>query len=355
MFVAFIDFKTAFDTVDRDILMNKLRNLGKGGKMNQMIRGIYEKTENEVITEEGISYRFATEKGVGQGCPLSPTLFNLFIEDIDNAIARKNEGGTVIGRTKIFLLKFADDIALVSDDEEGLQSMLGSLEKYVNKNRLIVNTDKTKIMVFGNGGRRGKKERWKFNGRELEPVNCFKYLGFHFSTRNEFGTHIRLMAGKSQKAINMAWGIMKRAKIDRLDKRLYLLDVPVKSGVLYGIEVWGWQRWKAVERVQSRYVKSLLGVNKNTPDYIWRLEAGRRSFATESIKRAGRYILRILKMKGTRWPRICLCEELRGINNGNPSKWGERLEQVLHEARDGATNAGLDKGRRRRSSNQREA
>lgn len=105
-----------------------------------MIQTIYADARNEIIIGEGIPEKFRTCRGVRQGCPLSPILFCLFLEDID-----------------VEWIKFADDVALVSDAVEGLQSILRGLEKYCDRNRMIVNTNKTKVLIFKNGGRR--KER----------------------------------------------------------------------------------------------------------------------------------------------------------------------------------------------------
>ena len=90
---------------------------------------IYKETRNEVLTGEGVSEIFITRKGVRQGCPLSPSLFCLGLDDVDEIWEKKKVGGTVISRKKIYCLKFADDIAIVADDSEGLQAMFEKLEK----------------------------------------------------------------------------------------------------------------------------------------------------------------------------------------------------------------------------------
>lgn len=78
-----------------------------------------------------------------------------------------------------------------------------------------------------------------------------------------------------------------------------------------------------------------LGVNNNTPSYIWKMEAGRHDMEAEGLKRAGRYLLDIGSMGEERWPRICLREELRGLKNRIGSKWGNGAVKALRDVGDG--------------------
>lgn len=344
LYTAFVDFKAAFDTVDRDLLLDKMEKMGVSGRLLKMIEKIYNTTTNEVITGEGVTRRFTTVRGVRQGCPISPTLFSMFIEDMDEVWERKNEGGTVIGGEKIFAMKFADDIVLVANEEDGLRSMLGSLEKYVERNKLTVNIDKTKILIFKKGGRNKKSEKWKYNNKELERVTEYKYLGVWFSTGNTFEKHIKILTGKINKVINATWGIFKRAKIGSLKRRLYLMEAIAKSGMLYGVEIWGWKNRAQVERLQARYVKMAMGVNRNTPNYIWRMEAGCRGIGIEIWKRAAKYLREVMEMGDERWPKKCLKEEVRGIINGNPTKWGAELTKAMNDIGEGDIWQGIRNG-----------
>lgn len=339
LYACFIDFKTAFDAINRKKLIEKLRRMGIRGRMLKAIVKIYEETLNEVIAGEGLTDRFRTFKGVRQGCPLSVLLFLIFLEDLEDKWKEKNEGGTVIGRIKIFGLKFADDAVAIADTAEGLRSMIEDLERYSRNNEIMVNEKKTKIMVFRKGGRR-RREKWFFAGKELEVVGDYKYLGFWFTTSNSYTKHIRKMTARVKKATNAIWGIWRRARIKTLEERLYLMDAIIKAGCFYGVEIWGWSVWEELERVQGRYVKMAMGVNRNTPSYIWEMEAGRSRLEIDSLKRAGKYILDIGKMKEDRWPRMCLREEVRSIRNNKATKWGEQVKKALEGVGDGES---LDK------------
>ena len=105
------------------------------------------------------------------------------------------------------------------------------------------------------------------------------------------------------------------------------MDSVVKPVALYGVEIWGYRRRERIEKLQGKFVKMALGLARNTPDYIWKLEAGKRSVEIETRKREAKYIVEMLKMKEDRWPKVCLREEIRAIINRNPSQWGrERVE-----------------------------
>ena len=317
-------------------MISKLKKAGIQGRMLGIIQKIYGETWNEIIAGNGITEKFRTARGVRQGCPMSPLLFDLFIEDIDGIWERRKEGGSVIGNQKIYALKFADDIVIVAEEEKELGNMIASLEKYVEKNKLTVNIGKSKIMIFKRGGKNKKGQKWKYNNQEMEIVKEYKYLGVWFSTGNTVEKHIQIMARKIKKVINATWGIYKRARINSLWRRLFLMHSIAKSAMMYGVEIWGWRKREQVERVQARYVKMAMGLNMNTPNYIWRMEAGVGGIEIEMWKRAANYLVEIMRMPDERWPKKCLREEARGILNGNPTKWGKEMEKAMKEVGEGA-------------------
>jgi len=157
----FVDLKAAFDSVDRGILEKSLGERGICEGLRRRIREIYGETKNVVKVGNKMGKKFWTEKGVRQGCPLSPLLFNLMIADIEEGLGRDEVGGTRVGGRKVKVLEYADDLVVLAEEEEGMRWLLRRLEKYLDGKGLVLNTEKTKVMRCGRGGGKGKgRIRW---------------------------------------------------------------------------------------------------------------------------------------------------------------------------------------------------
>ena len=146
-YCAFIDFKKAYDYVDRDILWRRLENYGIGGKMFNAVKSLY-KSVSACVRLNGISSKwFDIHTGLRQGCSLSPTLFNLYISDLALKVKAVGEG-IDIGGEKVCILLYADDIVLLSDNENGLQSMLDVLSVWCKANEMTVNSQTSNVVHF---------------------------------------------------------------------------------------------------------------------------------------------------------------------------------------------------------------
>ena len=148
MFVAFIDFAKAFDTVQHEYLWDKLHFLRISLKMSTIIQSMYSNATSFVSANGDISNTFPCRTGVRQGCPLSPLLFCLFVNDIVEHLQLHDSGYITFMSIKLRALLFADDLVLFAESSLGLQHSLDLLYQYCQRWALTINVLKSKVMFF---------------------------------------------------------------------------------------------------------------------------------------------------------------------------------------------------------------
>jgi len=140
----FVDFKAAFDSVDRRVLLEAMRERGiKRGLINR-VEEILRETKSRVRIGGEMGENFWTGRGLRQGCPLSPILLNILIADLEEEMRKVKWGGVRLGKERIYSLAYADDVVLVAEEEDEMRSMMERLERYIERKRLELNTRKTK-------------------------------------------------------------------------------------------------------------------------------------------------------------------------------------------------------------------
>ncbi|MCO5582230.1 hypothetical protein L7F22_036122 [Adiantum nelumboides] len=148
LYSCFVDFRKAFDTVPKERLFRRLAALGIGEEMTWGIYALYEHVSGRVRCPGGLSDTLVSTIGVKQGCPLSPTLFGLYIDEIVDFILHRGGEGVDISGTTVHILLYADDIVLVSETAVGLQLHLQALDDFCSQRGLTVNLGKTKVLIF---------------------------------------------------------------------------------------------------------------------------------------------------------------------------------------------------------------
>ena len=125
---------------------------------------------------------FQQGRGVRQGCSLSPTLFNIYINDLASALESSTVPGLTLQGSEVRCLLYVDDLVLLSRTPEGLQQSLSLLEQYCHDWALTVNLDKTRVMVFQKKARsQGHKHQFLYKGQVLQHSSSYSYLGIDIS------------------------------------------------------------------------------------------------------------------------------------------------------------------------------
>ncbi|XP_072017134.1 uncharacterized protein [Amphiura filiformis] len=123
LFCCYIDFEKAFDSVWQEGLWKALGFFGFPNKITCLLKALYNKSASTVRVNGELTDWFTTLVGVRQGCVISPQLFNILLEmTMLYALHDSNIGVNIQGQV-VNNLRFADDIALIANSEEDLQTL----------------------------------------------------------------------------------------------------------------------------------------------------------------------------------------------------------------------------------------
>ena len=331
LYVVFVDYRKAFDLINREKLWAALEETEVSTKMINMIKAIYKNVKAKVRFGNKLSDTIHCPLGVKQGCLLSPVLFSTLINKVAQKVAEKGRMGYqfINGGKEIFSLLFADDIVLVSQTPAGLQNQINNLKLASEELGLEVNLSKTKSMIFRRGGYIGRTERWHYGNEKIETVNSYKYLGYTFTTKLSTETALSEVAGKAKsKVISIFRALYKIGKID-INVFFHLFDSQVKPMLLYASEIWGNSKESITEKVHMFAARKLLGVTVKTPKTLIYGELNRYPLSIDSKLRTIKYWLKLQEMDATRLPKQAYNREARELNNER--SWGRQVKDLLEQ------------------------
>ena len=263
-FACFVDMRKAFDWVDRDLLLFKLLRYNIDGKIFRVIKNLLQGTLSSVKINNLRTDWFTTTTGVRQGDVLSPTLFNIFLNDLVDDLNDLGKGLNVDGR-HICCLLYADDIILLSENEDNLQAMLDRLDRWCKNWRLKVNCDKTQVMHFRKKRSRLTDFVFRLNETPIKVVNKYKYLGVIFDEFLEMNCNAEVLSQSGGRALG---GIIHKFREFR-DIGFQTFTKLYENGVApildYGSEVWGFGSFDKLESIQNRAIRYFLGLPPRAP------------------------------------------------------------------------------------------
>ena len=301
VYAAFIDFRKAYDSVDRRLLWECMRSIGVHGCFLDSLIAMYEEVRIRVRVGGKLGDSFQSDVGVKQGDPLSPLLFGLFIDRLEGLIHDMlPDVGVHMKDVFLKVLLYADDLVLLAETPGDLQRMLDLLLSFCKHNNMVVNIKKSEGVVFNRQfcsyARRGRGIKVKYNGTELVLKPMFVYLGMLYE--EEGG--IRKSANRSlSKGRSAAYAMTRRCHeldIHNVFIKCHLFDSLVKPILMYGCEVWGPSVMaggkclvdsgftKELELLHKGFLRQCLGVRKSVPDVVLMSEMRRKPIALSLLK-----------------------------------------------------------------------
>ena len=263
--MVYVDFSKAYDRVPRGKLFNVLKSLGCGSVMLAALVAMYRITTCIL----GSTIIKAT-LGVRQGAPTSCFLFVVYVDMLIRLIKTKVDDDDFL--CWLHTLMLMDDTIILASTRDKLIEKLGFLSVYCKQYGMIINEDKTKLMVIH--GNIKDRETIQLGPFAIKHCDKYVYLGAIFTADGSISSSINEHVKEKTKCLNKLL-IFLAANYDApFFVKRKVFQAAFTASILYSIESWVGAPLKAVETIYMKGVKALLGVRNPIPNDLCLLEAG---------------------------------------------------------------------------------
>ena len=234
LYINFIDYSKAFDSIDRKTLWKIMAHYGIPDKLINLIKSMYSNSGGQILYKGKLSVFFEIATGVRQGCLLSPFLFLLCIDWImKNSTSDKRTGIQWTITELLDDLDFADDIGLISHSHRQMQEKTEAICQNSAKIGLQLNVSKTQVMKINTNN----PNPILVNNEQIEEVDKFCYLGSIVAPGGGTEADITARINKA-KAVFAQLSKVWNSSAVKTKTKLKIFNSNVKSILLYGSETW---------------------------------------------------------------------------------------------------------------------
>ena len=196
-----------------------------------LIQALYEKQSAIVRWNGSHTKPFFTEKGVRQGCILSPLLLCAYTEQVMRELTAP---GAVIGGRSISNLRYADDTALCGKSPQEINNVVHKVNDAGRIRLLKWNARKTKLMVVGDENANVSID---VDGETIDKVNSFKYVGAIKTSMGSCSEYVKARIGRANIA-TMEVDILWKDRGIRKELKMKLVKALIWPVITYGAEGW---------------------------------------------------------------------------------------------------------------------
>ena len=308
LWLAFLDIKGAYDSVIQEDLWGILDTLDVEDGITNLLKDIYKSNKVVIKWEKQVSKPIEIQRGLRQGCPLSPLLFMLYLQGLEAKLEGSRLGFSLSFAKQgkhveqsLPALMYADDIVLMADNKEDLQGLIDICGKEGDRLNLKFSREKSAIMILNDN----EGSEHKIQEVTLEIVDKYKYLGVWINNGAEYlREHERYVMTKG----NRNAAVMKNRALWNYNR------YDVVRGIWKGVMVPGLTFGNAVlcmrSEVQARLEikqrgigRLALGAHGNTPNQGVQGDMGWTSFEGREASSKIEFEERLRKMGEERWAR----------------------------------------------------
>jgi len=245
----FLDLQKAFDTVDHNILLQKLCHYGVRGVALKVFESYLKNRSQCVVINDAKSNYHEVKHGVPQGSVLGPLMFIIYINDLHNSVCYSTS------------IHFADDTSLVFT-EKSLKELnrivnrdLALLVHWLRANKISLNTSKTEIILFRTIRTKITKHlNFRLSGQQIKPSHHAKYLGVIIDENLNWDTHLLKLSQKLASTVGILSKLRHYVDYKTLLSVYYSL---FESHVNYCLPFLGFTTQERLNRIEKLQNKAL--------------------------------------------------------------------------------------------------
>jgi hypothetical protein len=258
----FLDLQKAFDTVDHNLLIQKLSAYGCKDLCLQWFASYLRGRHQFVSSGETSSSRQPISCGVPQGSVLGPLLFLVFINDLPSALPRAH--GTLFADDTLLQLNGCNQAKLQDD----INQTMMDLHAWMLANKLSLNTAKTQYLIISNHSTH-RAIKITYNEKELQQVGIdketkfYKYLGLFIDDKLNWQAHANKIISRLNSGI---YALTKLQECSSFQIRKSVYNALVRSHLEYMLPVWAACKkdiLNKIKRKQKRAVRLVCGIRDN--------------------------------------------------------------------------------------------
>ena len=338
VFLCFVDYTKAFDKVRHDSLFKDLKTLNLPGKDIRLLQHLYWHQKACVRVEGELSEYTNIERGVRQGCVMSPDLFNLYTEFVMRAVERKR--GFRIGGKNITNLRYADDTVLLAESQRDLQKLIDVLVRESERKGLSLNCKKTECMVVSKKSATPQCELF-VNGQKIQQVSNFNYLGSLITEDSRSEKEIRRRITLTKAAFYKLGNILRNISIT-MKTRSRVLHCYINPILMYGCKTWTLSKTteKLLESCEMWLLRRMLRIpwtSHTTNEEVLKKAGTERSLLRNIRSRQGKFLGHAMRKEGLE--QLSLTGKIQGKRAKGRQRttfmmaWKEQMGQDQSKAR----------------------
>ena len=243
----FLDLSKAFDTINHQILLDKLKHYGFSELSLTLLSSYLNNRKQYVHLKNINSDSLDIHTGVPQGSILGPLLFIIYINDLPNSCS------------SLTPIIYADDTTLytklnphnIKQSEQNINLELENVNTWLKVNKLSLNVTKTKFMVFHKPNKKFDTPQLRLNDTELNQCDSFNFLGLHITQHLTWTEHIRHLSNKISRTVGQL-NHLKHILPSKILITLY--NTMILPHLNYCTLIWGSQH-QSISKLQKKCIR----------------------------------------------------------------------------------------------------